>query len=82
MQWLAMYAERAFLLAWNSFLIEQVNPPLRVKRRVLPMRCASGRCLCSTTGEHANILKIRPPLVFGSEHADPWPARSTTYCIL
>ena len=26
--------------------------------------------LCSTTGERANILKIRPPLVFGLEHAD------------
>jgi len=26
--------------------------------------------LCSTTGEHANTLKIRPPLVFGPEHAD------------
>lgn len=26
--------------------------------------------LCSTTGEHANTLKIRPPLVFRSEHAD------------
>jgi len=26
--------------------------------------------LSSTTGERANILKIRPPLVFGLEHAD------------
>jgi 4-aminobutyrate aminotransferase-like enzyme len=26
--------------------------------------------LCSTTGERANTLKIRPPLVFGSEHVD------------
>jgi 4-aminobutyrate aminotransferase-like enzyme len=26
--------------------------------------------LLSATGEHANILKIRPPLVFTREHAD------------
>jgi 4-aminobutyrate aminotransferase-like enzyme len=28
------------------------------------------RILISTAGRHANVLKIRPPLVFGTEHAD------------
>jgi len=26
--------------------------------------------LISASGPHANVLKIRPPLVFGREHAD------------
>lgn len=30
----------------------------------------SRRILISATGPHANVLKIRPPLVFGREHAD------------
>jgi 4-aminobutyrate aminotransferase-like enzyme len=28
------------------------------------------RVLISSSGPHANVLKIRPPLVFGTEHAD------------
>jgi 4-aminobutyrate aminotransferase-like enzyme len=28
------------------------------------------RVLISAAGPHANVLKIRPPLVFGVEHAD------------
>jgi 4-aminobutyrate aminotransferase-like enzyme len=29
-----------------------------------------GGVLLAANGEHRNILKIRPPLVFGIEHAD------------
>jgi len=28
------------------------------------------RVLISSAGPHGNVLKIRPPLVFGTEHAD------------
>jgi 4-aminobutyrate aminotransferase-like enzyme len=28
------------------------------------------RVLISASGPHANVLKIRPPLVFGRQHAD------------
>ena len=28
------------------------------------------RVLISAAGPHANVLKIRPPLVFGADHAD------------
>ena len=28
------------------------------------------RVLISASGPHANVLKIRPPLVFGTDHAD------------
>ena len=44
-------------------------PATRETARIVNM-LRERRVLISAAGSHANVLKIRPPLVFGAEHVD------------
>jgi 4-aminobutyrate aminotransferase-like enzyme len=45
------------------------TPATEASKRIVN-RLRERRVLISAAGPHANVLKIRPPLVFGVEHAD------------
>jgi 4-aminobutyrate aminotransferase-like enzyme len=45
------------------------TPATRETARIVNM-LRERRVLISAAGPHGNVLKIRPPLVFGAEHAD------------
>ena len=50
----------------------------RARERRQQRRCASARVLVGTTGPHDNVLKVRPPLVFGEEHIPRRRSRRST----
>jgi 4-aminobutyrate aminotransferase-like enzyme len=50
-------------------IVREGQPDARLAHRVVN-GLREARVLISATGKHANTLKIRPPLVFGHEHAD------------
>ena len=39
-------------------------------RRIVNLLAAEHRILIGAEGPHANVLKLRPPMVFGAQHAD------------
>ena len=45
------------------------TPATEATKRIVN-RLRERRVLISPAGPHANVLKVRPPLVLGTEHAD------------